>query len=186
VRIWPGNNLGYYGPFETLLRGNLPKGRKGSCSAGRFLLGIESNGAIKGCPSLPSNSYVGGNVRDDKLADIWQRAEPLRFTRSSRAGELWGNCAGCYYADDCQGGCSWTAHSLFGKRGNNPFCHHRALELLHRGARERLALVEAAAGSPFDHGRFEVREEQWPADELVRARAVAGGTADWLLDGSLD
>jgi radical SAM protein with 4Fe4S-binding SPASM domain len=182
VRIWPGNNLGYYGPFESLLRGNLPKGRKGSCSAGRLLLGIESNGSVKGCPSLPSAAYVGGNVRDDKLADIWERSDALRFTRSSRTPELWGHCSGCYYADDCQGGCSWTSHSLFGKRGNNPFCHHRALELLRQGRRERVVRVEAAAGTPFDHGRFEVREESWPAPELERARAVAAGTATWLLD----
>jgi radical SAM protein with 4Fe4S-binding SPASM domain len=183
IRIWPGNNLGYYGPFESLLRGDLPKGRKGSCSAGRFMLGIESNGSVKGCPSLPSATYVGGNVRDDRLADIWERSDALRFTRGSRAAELWGRCAGCYYADDCQGGCSWTAHSLFGKRGNNAFCHHRALELLRQGRRERVRLVEAASGSPFDHGRFEVAEESWPERELERAHAVAAGTATWLLDG---
>jgi radical SAM protein with 4Fe4S-binding SPASM domain len=182
LRIWPGNNLGYYGPYESLLRGQLPLGRKGSCGAGRFVLGIESNGAIKGCPSLPSASYVGGNLRDDGLRDIWERAEPLRFTRNPRVGELWGYCRGCYYAADCLGGCSWTAHSLFGKRGNNPFCHHRALDLLRRGKRERMIRVEAAQGAPFDHGRFEVIEENWPAAELERARAVAAGTEEWLLD----
>jgi radical SAM protein with 4Fe4S-binding SPASM domain len=182
LRIWPGNNLGYYGPYESLLRGQLPLGRKGSCGAGRFILGIESNGAVKGCPSLPSAAYVGGNLRDDGLRDIWERAEPLRFTRNARKGELWGHCRGCYYADDCLGGCSWTAHSLFGKRGNNPFCHHRTLDLLRRGRRERMVRVEAAQGAPFDHGRFEVIEEDWPAAELERARAVAAGTEEWLLD----
>jgi radical SAM protein with 4Fe4S-binding SPASM domain len=182
LRIWPGNNLGYYGPFESLLRGNLPGGRRGSCGAGRAIIGIESDGAVKACPSLPSGAYVGGNVRDHSLRDIWERAEPLRFTRADRQGELWGHCAGCYYADDCQGGCSWTAHSLFGRRGNNPLCHHRALELLRRGRRERLVLVEKASGAPFDHGRFEVIEEDWPPTELERARAVAAGTELWLLE----
>ncbi len=181
LRIWPGNNLGYYGPYESLLRGQLPLGRKGSCGAGRFILGIESNGAVKGCPSLPSAAYVGGNLRDDGLRAIWERAEALRFTRNPRIGELWGYCASCYYADDCLGGCSWTAHALFGKRGNNPFCHHRALDLLRRGKRERVARVEAAQGAPFDHGRFEVIEEDWPSMELDRARAVVAGTEEWLL-----
>jgi radical SAM protein with 4Fe4S-binding SPASM domain len=182
VRIWPGNNLGYYGPFEALLRGNLPGGRRGSCGAGRSVIGIESNGAIKACPSLPSEAYVGGNVRDDSLRDIWERAEPLRFTRNNRLSELWGHCASCYYADDCLGGCSWTAHSLFGRRGNNPFCHHRALDLLRRGRRERLVQVSAGQGLPFDHGRFEIVEEDWPGAEIERARAVANGTETWLLD----
>jgi radical SAM protein with 4Fe4S-binding SPASM domain len=182
VRIWPGNNLGYFGPFEALLRGNLPGGRRGSCGAGRFSIGIESHGAIKGCPSLPSEAYVGGNVRDDLLSDVWERAEPLRFTRNDRMPELWGYCGGCYYADDCLGGCSWTAHSLFGKRGNNPFCHHRALDLLRKGRRERIVQVAAPPGRPFDHGLFEIVEEAWPAAELERARAVADGREEWLLD----
>jgi MoaA/NifB/PqqE/SkfB family radical SAM enzyme len=33
VRIWPGNNLGYFGPYEALLRGMLPGGHRGSCGA---------------------------------------------------------------------------------------------------------------------------------------------------------
>jgi hypothetical protein len=125
---------------------------------------------------------VGGNVREHRLREIWERAEPLRFTRDDRRRELWGHCSTCYYADECLGGCSWTAHSLLGRRGNNPFCHHRALVLLRRGRRERVRLVEAAAGLPFDHGRFDVIEEDWPMPGLGRARAVAEGTADWLLD----
>jgi radical SAM protein with 4Fe4S-binding SPASM domain len=182
LRIWPGNNLGYYGPFESLLRGYLPHGRKGSCAAGRALLGIESNGAVKACPSLPSASYVGGSLRASSLRDIWERAPALRFTRDPRIAELWGYCRTCYYASDCLGGCSWTAHSLLGKRGNNPFCHHRALDLLRRGRRERIVRIAEATGEPFDHGIFEIIEEPWRETELVRARAVAAGTEAWLLD----
>jgi radical SAM protein with 4Fe4S-binding SPASM domain len=182
LHIWPGNNLGYFGPFEALLRGHLPGGRRGSCGAGRFSIGIESDGSIKACPSLPSDAYVGGNVRDDRLIDIWQRAEPLRFTRGDRMPELWGHCASCYHAGDCLAGCSWTAHSLFARRGNNPFCHHRALELLRRARRERLVRTAPAPGKPFDHARFEIVEENWPPAELERARAVATGKEDWLLE----
>jgi radical SAM protein with 4Fe4S-binding SPASM domain len=182
LRIWPGNNLGYYGPFESLLRGYLPLGRKGSCGAGRAILGIESNGAVKACPSLPSATYVGGNVRGNSLRDIWERAPSLRFTRDPRLGELWGYCRTCYYAADCLGGCSWTAHSLLGKRGNNPFCHHRTLDLLRRGTRERVVRIEEAAGEPFDHGLFEVIEEKWPERALARAQAIVAGTEEWLID----
>lgn len=182
VRIWPGNNLGYYGPFETLLRGHLPRGRKGSCGAGRFIIGIEANGAVKACPSLPTMTYVGGSSRDASLRDIWQRAEPIRFTRTDRTSELWGRCADCYYASDCQGGCTWTAHSLVGRRGNNPFCHHRALELLREGRRERIERTHGASGTPFDHGTFAIIEEDWPTRELARARDVAAGSAKWLSD----
>jgi hypothetical protein len=35
-------------------------------------------------------------------------------------------------------------------------CHHRALEHLRAGKRERLVCVEPAPGVPFDQGRFEL------------------------------
>jgi radical SAM protein with 4Fe4S-binding SPASM domain len=173
VVMWPGNNIGYFGPFETALKGNFPRGHMSSCGAGRSTLGVEANGDIKGCPSLPTSDYVGGNVRDYSLREIWERAPALRFTRDRTASELWGYCRGCYYADACRGGCSWTSHVLFGRRGNNPYCHHRALELLREGKRERLVQTARADGKPFDYGRFDVVLEDWPDNELPRARELA-------------
>lgn len=182
IVIWPGNNLGYFGPYENLLRGAFPGGHRGSCGAGRTLIGLEANGAVKACPSLPTMTYTGGNLRDDSLVDIFERAEPMRFTRNPRRGELWGHCADCYYADACLGGCSWTAHSLFGRRGNNPFCHHRALMLLRRGVRERMRLLDPGSGEPFEHGRFELVEEAWPEPDLAHAKKIVAGESFWLLE----
>jgi hypothetical protein len=48
------------------------------------------------------------------------------------------------------------ATSLFGRPGNNPYCHHRALELEKLGQRERVVQRTPAPGSPFDHGLFEL------------------------------
>jgi radical SAM protein with 4Fe4S-binding SPASM domain len=134
----------------------------GGCNAGKFTLGIESNGDVKGCPSLPSGPYVGGNVRHLSLGQIWEHTEALAFTRDRTADELWGFCRGCYYAETCRGGCSFTAHCTVGKRGNNPLCYHRASVLKERGLRERLVPVEAAGGAPYDFGRFDIVEEPWP------------------------
>jgi radical SAM protein with 4Fe4S-binding SPASM domain len=175
VRIWPGNNIGYFGPYESLLRGTLPRGHMSSCGAGRATLGIEANGAIKGCPSLPTAAYTGGNIRDASLRDIWERAEPLRFTRDRTVEDLWGYCRTCYYADACRAGCSWTSHVLFGRPGNNPYCHHRALELLREGKRERIVADVAAPGEPFDHGTFSIVVEDWPETERPLAEALARG-----------
>jgi len=162
VRLWPGNNLGYFGPFESILRGTMPRGHMSSCGAGRSTLGIEADGAIKGCPSLQTNPWTGGNIRDASLRDIWERAAPLRHTRDRTVDELWGFCRTCYYAEECRAGCTWTAFSLFGKPGNNPLCHHRALELQRQGKRERLVPVAPAPGEPFDNGRFEILIEEIP------------------------
>ncbi len=180
VRVWPGNNVGYFGPYETRLRGTLPRGHLSSCGAGRSTLGIEANGDIKGCPSLPTAEYVGGNIRDHSLRTIWEQSAPLRFTRDRTVEDLWGYCRTCYYADTCRAGCSWTSHVLFGKPGNNPFCHHRALELLREGRRERLVRAEAAPGKPFDHGRFDLVVEPFPEAEAAHAREIQSGLRDWL------
>ena len=182
VRIWPGNNIGYFGPYESLLRGTLPRGHMSSCGAGRSTLGIEADGAIKGCPSLPTAEYTGGNIRDNSLKDIWERSAPLRFTRDRTVEDLWGHCRDCYYNDTCRAGCSWTTHVLLGRPGNNPYCHHRALELLRKGRRERVVRVSAAPGEPFDHGLFELIEEDWPAEELARAQHLAATGEGWLTD----
>lgn len=156
VMLWPGNNIGYFGPNETKLRGGMPRGHMASCGAGRSGLGIESDGTIKGCPSLETETWAGGNVREQRLKDIWERAKPLRYTRDRTVADLWGFCATCYYADECRGGCTWTAQSIHGKPGNNPLCHHRALEMDRAGRRERIVPREPAPGVPFDHARFEV------------------------------
>jgi radical SAM protein with 4Fe4S-binding SPASM domain len=159
IRIFAGNNLGYFGPYEELLRRHLPQGHSGSCGAGRSVIGIEADGTIKGCPSLHTGAWGGGSVRDSSLRDIWERATPLRYTRDRSVEDLWGYCRTCYYAADCMGGCTWTAHSLFGKPGNNPYCHHRTLELARAGLRERVVRVQSAPGQPFDHGLFQIVTE---------------------------
>lgn len=166
IHVFPGNNVGYFGPHEDTLRGVTFAGSGFShfegCVAGVSLLGIEADGAIKGCPSLPTSAYTGGNVRERSIRAIWDEAAELAFARDPRAmtSELWGFCGGCYYAPVCRGGCSWTAHVFFGRRGNNPYCHHRALEHEKQGLRERLVQIERAPGVPFDHGRFEIVVER--------------------------
>jgi radical SAM protein with 4Fe4S-binding SPASM domain len=178
VFVYTANNLGYNGPDEQLLRS--PDGATAwqGCQAGVTTLGIEADGTIKGCPSLPTAAYAGGNVRHRRIAEIMSSAPQLTFnlSASSPRTDLWGFCQTCVHADTCRGGCSWTAHTLFGRRGNNPYCHHRALSLDRDGQRERLIPIESAPGEPFDHGRFTLVVEpsaaQWPAQDAHRLTAA--------------
>jgi radical SAM protein with 4Fe4S-binding SPASM domain len=180
VVFWAGNNVGYFGPHEAELREMLPHQHRGSCGAGRAALGIEANGNLKGCPSLPSDDYVGGNIRSHALIDLWERSPEVGFMRERTADSLWGRCKGCYYAQDCLGGCSWTAHSVMGRPGNNPYCHHRALTLLDEGLRERVVQRSAPPGDSFDLGEWDLIEEPWPDAQLPRAKQVAAGEVPWL------
>ncbi|MCW5315417.1 nif11-class peptide radical SAM maturase 3 [Nostoc sp. KVJ3] len=163
VQLQAGNNIGYYGPDERLLRG---RGKEDDfsfwqgCGAGLSTLGIEADGAIKGCPSLPTTAYTGGNIRERSLHDIIENSAELRLNLGAGTPEgtkhLWGFCKTCEYAELCRGGCSWTAHVFFDKRGNNPYCHHRALTHARQGVRERVVPKVRAKGLPFDNGEFEL------------------------------
>jgi hypothetical protein len=75
------------------MRDSMPDCHRGACGAGRAALGLESNGNVKGCPSLPSDHYVGGNVREHSLKDLWERSAPLRFMRDRSIDDLW-RCVG--------------------------------------------------------------------------------------------
>ena len=175
-RVTLGNNVGYYGPHEAKLRSRPDRQNRffGGCQAGRYVMGIESDGTIKGCPSLPTGPYDGGNVRNLDLEQIWNGSEIIGFTRERGVEELWGHCATCYYAEVCKAGCSFTAHSTLGRRGNFPFCYYRAMKLKREGKREILLPAERAPGNPYDFGRFALSEEAWSEEppELPKRRSL--------------
>jgi radical SAM protein with 4Fe4S-binding SPASM domain len=174
VLLMPGNNVGYYSVDEKRLRSvEVDAGAYWQgCNAGRYALGVEADGAVKGCPSLQTASYVGGNVRAQSLREIWDRAPELAVTRARTVDDLWGYCRSCDFAATCMAGCTFTAHGLFGRAGNNPYCHYRAKQFADRGLRERLAPAQRAPGRPFDNGRFEIVIEAFDAP-LAKPRGAA-------------
>jgi MoaA/NifB/PqqE/SkfB family radical SAM enzyme len=82
MSVLPGNDIGYFGPYEQIIRarhqamGMYWQG----CQAGLAGLGIEADGKIKGCPSLPTDSYVGGDPQQQR-ADL---QHPRRHARGHR------------------------------------------------------------------------------------------------------
>ncbi len=167
VRIWPANSLGYFGPVERKLRAKqrMRTGHFGGCEAGKSTIGIESNGAIKNCPSLGGPTNIGGSWREEGLAALWTKPQ-IDSLRERTRSDLWGYCAECYYADVCKGGCTAVSEPLMGRPGNNPFCHYRALQMDEQGMRERIELVRPAAPDGFAFALFRVVRE-W-TDEARR------------------
>lgn len=178
ILLAPGNNLGYFGPEETQLRSLTATDRDHwqGCQAGKFVMGIEAHGGVKGCPSLQP-AYVGGTTRERPIAETWAESPALAFTRRRTVDDLWGFCRTCAFAAHCMGGCSFTAHAIFGRPGNNPYCHYRARTLAKQGLRERLVPATPAPGTPFDHGTFtlvteplDAPDEVLPPERLVQIR----------------
>lgn len=173
LKLWPANNLGYFGPLEGEMRVYQKRGAhyKG-CGAGKFQIGLESDGTVKGCPSLGGPQNHAGNVRNAKLVDLWRESFALSYIRERTLDDLWGFCATCYYKEPCRAGCTATAEPLMGRPGNNPFCHHRALEMDRQGLRERIEPVAPAPGIPFDHGYYRIVRESTDAAERARTGPV--------------
>ena len=157
IALFPANNVGYFGPIAETLRYGADRGHAWpGCDAGVSCLGIEADGRIKGCPSLPTRDYTIGTVRKQSLAAMWQdRADGGAV---AKAEDLWGFCATCPHAARCRAGCTWTSHVLLGRRGNNPYCHFRALSFAERGRAETLEPCLAAPGTPFDFGHWQIVE----------------------------
>jgi radical SAM protein with 4Fe4S-binding SPASM domain len=174
IRFLPGNNIGYFGPSEQKLRSLQTHGEHyGGCTAGVAVLGIESNGQIKSCPGLGGSTNLGGSWREHGLAALWERSPEITYIRERTVDDLWGYCRECYYAEVCRAGCTATAEPLLGRPGNNPFCHHRSLEMQKLGLRERIEMVSVAPGIPFAVGLWQVVREPADAEERARSGPVA-------------
>lgn len=193
IAISVGDNIGYYGPYEGLLR----QYRSGAadrwtgCRAGRWHLGIEADGGVKGCLSLQCSSHTEGNLARESLSDIWFRQGGFAYNRSSSV--LSGFCATCQYAKLCRGGC----YSMRGCDGGeeNRFCYHRVATLAERTARTRLrgnpvnaipaavlALAAAACSSEDVYGcPWEVCGSG--GGEMAEGGATQGGGSSYVGNG---
>ncbi|MEZ4339529.1 MAG: hypothetical protein R3B82_23140 [Sandaracinaceae bacterium] len=87
VRMWPRQQHRRYGPYESTLRGTMPRGHMASCGAGRSTLGIEADGAIK--ERLASDRYVGRRQHPRPIAEGHLGAHrALCHARPHRRGPL--------------------------------------------------------------------------------------------------
>jgi radical SAM protein with 4Fe4S-binding SPASM domain len=159
LMVYAGDNVGYFGPHEAVLRRYSTKhGHTHGCAAGMVGGGVDAAGNVTGCLALDAAEHIAGNIREQGLARIFDEAKVLR--RNEDAKDVWGFCATCYYAAVCRGGCSATAIALTGRPGNNPYCHHRALELAGQGRRERLGLGSPRHDGARGYVEFEIVTEE--------------------------
>jgi len=121
IMIDVGENIGYYGQAGNRLRQGNPYW---GCYAGTRIVGIESNGAIKGCLSMPEE-FVEGNIREKSLTDIWNNPDGFAYNRKFTRDTAGGECHDCRYLPLCRGGCATTSVSATGCRADNPYCIYR-------------------------------------------------------------
>jgi len=129
VTIAVADNIGYYGPHEPVLRGSLggPRAFWTGCKAGLRVVGICSDGAVKGCPSHP-REFAAGNVREEPFETIWADRARFEYNTGFREELLEGGCAGCSFGSLCRAGCTSMAYAVTGTIYDNPFCVQRVSE----------------------------------------------------------
>jgi radical SAM protein with 4Fe4S-binding SPASM domain len=113
----------------------------GGCGAGRLYCGLEPNGDITPCVFMPIKI---GNIRKDRLRDVWHSSEVLWKLRDRDSLQ---GCGVCEYRYVC-GGCRARAYGYYGDvTGPDPGCpiNRRYWEELKEGSSQRKD--EAAADS---------------------------------------
>jgi radical SAM protein with 4Fe4S-binding SPASM domain len=110
--------------FNSLLLNNVSLAPEWTgCQAGISVLGIQSNGTIKGCLSM-ADSTMEGTVRDMDICDVWNSDSAFSYSRRFTAGDAGDNCAGCVHLDTCKGGCNEMYLMKTGRLHNDPYCFH--------------------------------------------------------------
>ena len=127
--IYPGDNIGYYTPYEEYIRYSNWKG----CFAGILAMGIEADGGIKGCLSLcpelfKDNPFVEGNLREESIEKIWNRKGAFSYNRNFDKRKVKGFCKQCKNLDDCRCGCISTAYAITKSRYKAEYCLYKILE----------------------------------------------------------
>lgn len=95
------------------------------CHAGLCGVGIESDGAVKGCLSIRAPQAIEGYLRDRPLADIWNDQTKFGYNRAFEVSRLEGGCAGCPKGAICKGGCRSQSFSFTKSFYSAPYCFLR-------------------------------------------------------------
>jgi radical SAM protein with 4Fe4S-binding SPASM domain len=121
--VQAADSLGYLGRHEPIIRSGT--GQAGQfwtgCQAGLQVIGITSDGGVRGCLSLPP-VFDEGNLRQRSLAEIWGDPRAFAYNRRFHRAELGGPCASCAFGELCRAGCKSLAYAATGGLAENPYC----------------------------------------------------------------
>ncbi len=93
---------------------------KALCMASTLSIHVCPDGKVKPCSYFP-DSYICGDIRDEKLHNIWLNSPILARMRNLRLSDLGEPCISCKVA--CNGRCRGAAAAFFGRlAAPDPMC----------------------------------------------------------------
>ena len=117
------DNIGWMLPCEPKLRSVVrPTDRVFcGCQAGMGVMGLTSDGTVRGCLSMPA-AFNEGNLRQRSLREIWENPDGFAYNRRFSPDSATGPCRECGFFRLCRGGCKTLAHAAGRGLGENPYC----------------------------------------------------------------
>jgi len=120
-RIFGPHNFGFHSSIIPALS---PYPEWKGCYAGKTILGLQSNGSVKGCLAL-SDEFIEDNIKNRNIKEIWNDPKAFAYNRTFTSKSLGPNCTPCEHRENCKGGCVTKSSSITGIPHNDPFCFHR-------------------------------------------------------------
>ncbi len=118
------DNIGYMGRHEPRLRSGRVLAERCflGCPAGLEVVGITSDGTVRGCLSFPAGAADEGNLRDRRLADLWNDPRAFAYNRAFTPAALGPGCRDCAFGSLCRGGCQSLCRATTGVFHHNAHC----------------------------------------------------------------
>jgi radical SAM protein with 4Fe4S-binding SPASM domain len=122
--VQAADNIGYMSRNEPRLRtGRAIRERCWmGCQAGLEVVGIASDGTVRGCLSLPAGAADEGNLRDRSLAELWGDPRGFSYNRAFTKTDLGPGCRDCAFGELCRGGCQSLCWATTGAFHHNAHC----------------------------------------------------------------
>ncbi len=132
--VHAADSIGYMGRGENRIRSGTGQADRfwTGCQAGLQVVGLASDGTVRGCLSL-ATGHDEGNLRERTLAEIWGDPGNFSYNRGPDAGALRGACEGCALGKVCRAGCTSLAFAATGDTADNPYCLRRVCQAMQDG-----------------------------------------------------
>lgn len=123
IPCYAADNIGWMLPTEPRMRSiNRPTDRFFcGCQAGLSVIGITSDGVVRGCLSMPP-AFDEVSVRNVPLHAIWEDPGRFAYNRCFDPRQLESGCSTCAFRRVCRGGCKSLSWAATGGVSHNPYC----------------------------------------------------------------
>jgi radical SAM protein with 4Fe4S-binding SPASM domain len=122
--VQAADSIGYMSRHEPRLRTGRSLWERcwRGCAAGLEVVGITSEGTVRGCLSLPTGVADEGNLRTRSLVDVWNDPRAFSYNRAFTPEALGPGCRACAFGEICRGGCQSLAWATTGRFHHNKHC----------------------------------------------------------------